>query len=161
MASIYDVDQQKLIEALAVELEKLPEITAPEWSQFVKTGNHKERPPEQKNWWYIRVASVLKQVYKKGPVGVSKMRTRFGGSKNRGVKPHRMTKASGNILRKCLQQLEAAGLVKTVKDDVKKGRIITAGGQALLDKTAVKLKGNGKHKKLGKEEAPDKGKKAN
>lgn len=140
MASVYDVQQQKLVEELAKELEKSVEIKAPEWGQFVKTGTHKQRPPVQTNWWHIRAASVLKQIYKNGPVGVSKLRMRYGGAKNRGVKKHRATRASGNILRKVLQQLEAANLVKKSTDEVHKGRVIAPAGQALLDKTATKLR---------------------
>ncbi len=139
MASIYDVDQQKLVEELAKELKGNPALAPPEWHIFVKTGTNKERPPTQENWWHIRAASVLKQIYRNGPVGVSKLRTRYGSAKNRGVKKHRSTKASGNILRKILQQLETANLVKKVEEEVNKGRVITPGGQALLDKTAVKV----------------------
>jgi len=141
MASVNDVNQQKLVKELAKELRDKPEISPPDWHKFVKTGTHKERPPTQKDWWHIRAASILKQVYKNGPVGVSKLRMKYGGAKNRGTRPHRATRASGNIIRKILQQLESANLVKKVKDDNKKGRIITSGGQSLLDKTAVKLKG--------------------
>ncbi len=136
MASIHDVNQQKLTEELARELEG--KLKAPEWHNFVKTGIHKERPPTQENWWSIRAASVLKQIYKNGPVGVSKLRTKYGGRQNRGTKPGRMAKASGNIIRKILQQLEEAKLIKKSEGD-RKGRVITASGQALLDKTAVKI----------------------
>ncbi|MBN2112236.1 40S ribosomal protein S19, partial [Candidatus Woesearchaeota archaeon] len=72
MASIFDVDQTELIEQAAEELKKMPEIKAPEWALFVKTGVSKERPPVRNDWWYVRVASVLRRIYLKGPVGVSK-----------------------------------------------------------------------------------------
>ena len=57
-----------------------------------------------------------------------------------GRKPHKFTKASGNVLRKISQQLEKAGLVKQ-SQSLHKGRIISPKGQSLLDKTAVQLKG--------------------
>lgn len=140
MASIYDVEQEKLVNELAKELKGKDSLKPPEWHKFVKTGTHKERPPVQEDWWFIRAASVLKQVYKNGPVGVSKLRMRYGGAKNRGRRPHRATRASGNILRKILQQLESEKLIKKSADTVHKGRVIAPAGQALLDKTATKIK---------------------
>tara|TARA_Y100000034_G_scaffold126688_1_gene178282 strand:+ start:403 stop:831 length:429 start_codon:yes stop_codon:yes gene_type:complete len=139
MASITEVNPEKAIDSLAQELKKIKEIAPPEWAKFVKTGNHRERPPQNPDWWHIRAASVLKNVYKNGPVGVSKMRSRYGGRKNRGRKPERFTKSSGNILRKILQQLERANLVNQSKT-LSKGRIISAKGQSLLDKTAVSVR---------------------
>ena len=96
MVSIYQVDPNKLIEKLSKELEGFNEIKAPEWAKFVKTGHSRERPPEDINWWYTRFAAVLRSIYKLGPIGVSKLRTKYGGRKNRGVKPEHFYKGSGN-----------------------------------------------------------------
>jgi small subunit ribosomal protein S19e len=142
MATIYDVEPMKLIEALAKDFEKNKELAMPDWAQFVKSGSHVERPPTQENWWHIRSAALLRTIYKDGPVGVSKLRTKYGGSKNRGCKPNRFCKASGKIIRTILQQLEKAELVK--KADKGKGRIIAQKGQALLDNTANQLTGKSK-----------------
>ena len=133
-----DVSPQELAKEVANALKE--KITAPKWAVFVKTGSHKERPPLEKDWWYIRAASVLRTIYRSGPVGVSKLRSKYGGAKNRGVKPHQFTKASGSILRKILQQLEAAGFVAKVKEGVHKGRIITPAGISLLAKAAARIK---------------------
>ena len=128
-------DTNKLITAMAEELKKGKLVEPPEWSGDVKTGTHKERVPEQDDWWYIRSASVLRKVYLSSkPIGVQRLRTAYGGKKNRGHKPERFAKASGAILRKMLQQLEASGLVKKV-DAPRKGRTITPKGQSLIDKT--------------------------
>ena len=141
MTTMYDVEAQELIEKAAEELKKIPEISAPEWAPFVKTGMHKERPPVNNNWWHIRVASVLRTVYRLGPVGVSKLRNKYGGKKNRGVKKEHFFKGSGNILRKSLQQLEKAGFVKFAEKGVHKGRIITPKGKSFLDKIAAQMQG--------------------
>ena len=140
MTTVYDVDAQELILKAAEELKKIPEIKPPVWATFVKTGMHKERPPIADDWWYTRTASVLKTVYRLGPVGVSKLRTKYGGKKNRGVKKEHFYKGSGNILRKSLQQLEKAGFVKFAEKGVHKGRIVTPRGRAFLDKMATNLK---------------------
>lgn len=138
---MYDVDPQKLIIKTAEELKKIPEIKAPEWAAFVKTGMHKERPPAKNDWWYIRTASVLRAVYRLGPVGVSKLRTKYGGKANRGVKKAHFYKGSGNILRKALQQLEKAGFVKFAEKGVHKGRVVTPKGKLFLDKIATQIYG--------------------
>lgn len=140
MATIYDIEPAELIEKTAEELKKCENIKPPQWVDFVKTGAHKERPPRRSDWWYIRAASVLRTIYKRGPIGVSKLRTKYGGKKRRGHKPEEFRKASGNILRKILQQLEKQGLVKQVEKGVHKGRIITPKGKSLLDKVASKNK---------------------
>ncbi len=155
MATIYDVPVNDLIEEVAKELKQVNEIKPPSWSIYVKTGTHKERPPKREDWWYVRCAAVLRKVRLLGPIGTSKLRTKFGGKKNRGHKPEEFRKASGNIIRKVLQQLEAAGLVKKTEKGVHKGRIITSKGMSLMDKAASQLyKPRGKaNKAKPKEEA--------
>ncbi len=112
MASIYDVNPNELIDKASKEIKKVSEIKPPEWAIFAKTGVHKERPPSDRDWWYTRSASILRAVYKLGPIGVSKLRTKYGGRKRRGFKTEHFYRGSGNIARKVLQQLEKAGLVK-------------------------------------------------
>jgi small subunit ribosomal protein S19e len=134
---IYDVDQSELVKRTAEELKGF--IKKPDWSNFAKTGSHKERPPVDKDWWYIRAASVLKNIAYKGPIGVSKLRTKYGGRKNRGYKPEKFVRGSGSIARKILQQLEKVGLIKQEKRGVHKGRVITKKGQELLFNVAQSI----------------------
>ncbi len=136
MVSVNDVNANKLIEEVAKELKKMKEINPPEWAYFSKTGVHKERVPTQKDWWYIRTASLLRRIYLK-PMGVSRLRVVYGGRKNRGHKPNKFFKGSGSVIRKSLQQLEKAKLVK--KSENKKGREITPEGRKLLDSISYKL----------------------
>ncbi len=135
--SIYNVDQQALIERTAEQLKK--QIKKPEWAQFVKTGVHKERPPADPDWWYLRAAAILNKVVRQGPIGVSTLRTMYGGKKNRGVKKERFYKGSGNVARTILQDLEKAGLIVQGQKGIHKGRIATPQGKSLLDKTAVAI----------------------
>ncbi len=141
MVSIYDVDPTELIKKAAEKLKENEDIKPPVWADFVKTGRHKERPPAEKGWWYIRAAAVLRSVYKLGPIGVSKLRSKYGGVERRGMQPEHFFKGSGSIIRKVLQQLEKAGYIKKVEKGIKKGRIITPKGKSLLDKTAVIVAG--------------------
>ena len=106
------MNPKEVNDQLAEQLKKMDTMKAPEWSNFVKTGNHKERPPENPDWWYNRAASILRNIYTHGPVGISKMRTKYGGRKNRGRKPEKFVRASGNIIRKITQQLRKSDLIK-------------------------------------------------
>ena len=135
----YDVPINELILKTAAELEKMSDITPPSWADFVKTGPHKERAPVQNNWWHIRAAAILQTIQKRGPIGVSKLRTKYGGRKNRGHQPDKFCKASGNILRKILQQLEKAGLAEKAEKGTHKGRVITPTGAKLLGKIAAEI----------------------
>ncbi len=135
MVTAREVNPQKLVERVKEELKKFEEIKPPSWSFFVKSGSHKEKPPEQPDFWYIRAASILRRIYLDGPVGVERLRTYYGGRKRRGTEPAKFRKASGNIIRKILQQLEKAGLVEKTK----KGRKITSKGQAFLDRIAYEV----------------------
>ena len=137
---MYDVDANDLILKTAEELKKVPEIKPPAWAPFAKTGMNKERPPKDNDWWYMRTASVLRTVYRLVPVGVSKLRTKYGGKKNRGHKKEHFYKGSGNIIRKVLQQLEKAGFIKFAEKGAHKGRVITPKGRSFLDKIAVGIK---------------------
>lgn len=125
--------QEQIIKT-SEELKKFNEIKPPEWAKFVKTSTNKSRTPVEKDWWYIRAASILKKAERLGPIGVNKLRIKYGGKKRRGHKPARFTKASGNLLRKLLQQLEKAGLLKQQAKGTHKGRIITPKGKSLLSK---------------------------
>nr|MCK4930460.1 30S ribosomal protein S19e [Nanoarchaeota archaeon] len=128
------VSKQELVSALAQELKSL--LKKPEWADFVKTGMHKERPPMNHDWWYARAGSILLKVKRLGPIGVSKLRTKYGGKKNRGVKPERFYRGSGSIIRKLLQQLESAGLLKQEAKGRHKGRVLTPKAYSLIAKSA-------------------------
>ncbi|KAF5065978.1 Ribosomal protein S19e [anaerobic digester metagenome] len=136
MTTVYDVPADKLVTLVAAELKGRPELAPPAWAEFAKTGVHKEMPPEDPDWWFTRGAAVLRRVYIDGPVGVERMRTFYGGRKNRGSKPNRFKKGSGSVIRELLQQLENAGLV--VKD--KGGRRASPAGMKFLDGIAHQLK---------------------
>jgi small subunit ribosomal protein S19e len=138
MVSVKDVDPQKLVEKLKEELKKIEEIKEPNWAKFVKSGTHRQRPPEQKDFWYIRAASILRRIYLDGPVGVERLRNYYGGKKNYGQAPEHFVKSSGKIIRTILQQLENAGLVEK-ESGKKKGRKITPKGRKFLDRIAYEV----------------------
>jgi len=122
------------VDAAAKELEK--KIEMPEWAFYVKTGPHKEHPPVQDNWWYIRAASILRRLYKFGrPIGIQRLRKFYGGRKNYGTAPEHKVKGSGKIVRTILQQLDKLGFTRRTR----KGRIITPKGKSFVDKCASEV----------------------
>jgi small subunit ribosomal protein S19e len=134
MVTVYDVDALKLIHKTADKLAEM-KIAQPEWVGKVKSGSHVSRLPQDEKFWYIRCASLLRKAYTDGPVGVSRLRTHYGGRKIRGVRPEKHRRAGGNLIRKGFQILEKAGLITNTK----KGRVISAQGQKLLDSVAKEI----------------------
>lgn len=146
MTTYYDIPANMLISALADKLSDSKDIVAPDWSEYVKTGVDRERPPTQDNWWTIRAASLLRKVAKQGPIGVTTLAQTYGTVMNNGAGPNTPGVASRHIIRTALQQLEAAGLVEMVatkeveteegKQQLYSGRRITSAGQKMLDEVA-------------------------
>jgi small subunit ribosomal protein S19e len=135
MVDIRSIEPGKYNKLLAEALKLLPEFAKPEWVEFVKSSPHKQRPILDDDFWYKRGASILRQIYIKKIVGVQRLRTRYGGRKNRGMKPPRFKKSGGKIIRSLLQQAEAAGLIEKSKGK-KAGRILTSKGKEFLEGVA-------------------------
>ena len=134
--TLREVDPKALLTRLKEELKKLSELQPPQWSHFIKAGVHKERLPEQPDWWHMRAASLLRRVYLNGPVGISRLRSYYGGRQNRGQAPEHFRKAGGKIIRTILQQLEQVGLVKKVE---RGGRKVTPKGAAMLENLVKRI----------------------
>ncbi len=132
------VPPSKLVPAVAQALKNVPEVQPPSWALFVKSGSHAERVPQDENYWFMRCAAILRTVsLAEKPVGVQRLRNKFGGRKVHTVSRSHHRKAGGKAIRLAMQQLEKAGLVKKEKA----GRTITAAGRKLLDAAAKTVAG--------------------
>jgi len=149
--TIYDVAPEEFIKVLALHLKKMPEFAMPEWAKFVKTSVARERPPFEEDWWWLRAASILRQLYIKKVVGVDRLRTKYGGKKARGMQPSKFFRGSGKIIRTMLQRAEQAGLAEKVKDK-KYGRRLTKKGIDFLDEIVKEIKKEKKEAKKSKNE---------
>jgi len=134
--TIFEKDPVKFIPALAKALKEIDAFKVPEWALYVKSGTSRERPPVDEDFWYIRAASILRQLYIKGVVGVGRLRTRYGSRKDRGGKPDKFRKSGGKIIRVILQQAEKAGLVEKISK-LQHGRRLTKIGRDFLDSIEV------------------------
>jgi small subunit ribosomal protein S19e len=146
---IYDVPSKYLIEETSKILST--ELEQPSFVEYVKTGMHKERAPQRTDWFYIRMSSIMYRAYKWGNIGTERLRSYYGGRKNRGVKTEHHYKASGKVIRSAVQILEKAGYLEVAKP---KGRKISVKGFKLLNqvsKTVAKNMQEGKYQKVKKD----------
>jgi len=135
MANVRIVEPGKYNKILAEALKKMPEFKKPEWVDFVKTGTNKMRPTSEEDFWHKRAASILRQIYMNGIVGVERLRTRYGGRKNRGMKPAHFVKGGGKIIRVVLQQADLVGFTEKVKGK-RSGRQLTKKGKDFMESLA-------------------------
>lgn len=138
MSTIFEINAHEYNKKLAEALKQIPEFKAPEWAEYVKSGPSKERPIEEEDFWYIRSASILRQIYKKGIVGVNRLRTKYGSKQNRGARPEEFKRASGKIIRMILQQSDQAGFTEIAKEikgvkGKRPGRQLTKQGKEFLE----------------------------
>merc|ERR1711920_1058478 len=134
VVTVKDVEPDKFIKAFAQHLKRQGRFEIPKWADIVKTGKHKELPPYDADWLYIRTASMVRKVYIRKGTGVGGFRKVYGSQKRRGTMTNTFSKGSGKICRYILQQLEEMGLVE---QDENGGRMITKEGQRELDTVAV------------------------
>jgi len=132
---VYSMPVGEYNSKLAEALKQIEEFKEPEWVGFVKTGVARKRPPQEKDFWHKRAASILRQIYVRRFVGVNRLKTRYGGRKNRGMRPEVFKKGSGKIIRVILQQTEKAGLIEKAEQTkgTRAGRKLTDKGKELME----------------------------
>lgn len=135
MAKVYDVPADVLIGKLA-EILKNEDISAPTWIPFVKTGAHADKPPQDREWWYTRCASLMRKIYLYGPIGINELRKIYGGGRPSGYGAAHHKDAGGSIIRNAVQGLEKLGYVTNIE---KKGRMVSPQGMQKLDKLATEI----------------------
>jgi small subunit ribosomal protein S19e len=137
LPTAYDVEANVLVERLAKHLkENIGEIAPPTWALTSKTSAHKERPPQNPDWWYVRCASLLRKLYIHGPVGIQRLRVEYGGRKRKGTSIEHVKDSGGSAIREPLQQLEKAGLVAK---EGPKGRKLSGEGVSLLNRVSGEI----------------------
>ncbi|XP_003387776.1 PREDICTED: 40S ribosomal protein S19-like [Amphimedon queenslandica] len=139
--TVKDVDPHEFVRQLAEWLKLSGKIKLPLYVDFVKTGPHKELSPYDKDWYYIRAASIARHIYLRKGVGIGALAKVYGGKQRRGARPGVYRKANTAILRHVVQSLEK---MRILDKDSNGGRKITSEGQKHLDRIAGQVLSNKK-----------------
>jgi len=153
-ATVKDVEPEKFIKAYAAHLKRTGKMAVPKWVDIVKTASYKELPPADEDWYYIRSASLARKVYLRKGTGVGAFRKVYGGGANLGVHKSHFAKASGNVIRSCLSNLETIGVIAKPEDG-SGGREITSKGQQDLDRIAGQIAMEGQDDEESEDEDED------
>uniref|UniRef100_A0A7S3IB29 40S ribosomal protein S19 n=1 Tax=Fabrea salina TaxID=342563 RepID=A0A7S3IB29_9CILI len=144
--TVKDVSANEFIAAYAAYLKRTDKIDIPAWVEFVKTGKHKELPPYDPDWLYIRAAALARKVYLCKHLGVGALKKIYGGKKRFGTAPSHFVTGSGKIIRYLLDQLTKKGIIEYEEEEKESGkqggRKITRRGQQELDSIAKQLAGS-------------------
>lgn len=71
--SMKDVDQEQAVKKIADYLKKSGKVKLPPWVDVVKLGIHKQLPPSDPDWYFVRTASIARRLYIRSPVGKSSL----------------------------------------------------------------------------------------
>lgn len=135
MAKVYDVPADLLIGQLTETL-KSEGISMPSWIPFVKTGSHAVRQPHNREWWYVRCASIMRKIYLHGPIGIGGLRREYGGGKPVGYGAAHHRDAGGAIIRNAVHALEKMGYVEKART---RGRVVSKQGMKKLDNMSTEI----------------------
>jgi small subunit ribosomal protein S19e len=138
---VKDVSSHDFVKALGAHFKKqmigASKAKLPHYIDYVKTGKSKELAPYDKDWYYIRAASIARHIYLRRGVGVGALTKVYGGRKRRGSQPSKFVRASSSVCRHVLQTLEKLNIVEEDTDNG--GRRITSIGQRDLDRIASQV----------------------
>ncbi|MCL4335260.1 MAG: 30S ribosomal protein S19e [Candidatus Thermoplasmatota archaeon] len=133
MVDARKVPAELIIQELSSKLASNKDLKVPDWVNYLKAGIHRENSWENgEQWYYCRSASLLRKLYIKGTLGISRLSQEYGGRVDRGSKRYHPSSGSRFIVRYILHSLESAGLVKKVNG----GRTLSPAGQSLMEKAA-------------------------
>jgi small subunit ribosomal protein S19e len=130
-ATLKDIPATQFVTALAAHFKKTGKYELPAMHDLIKTGSHRELPPQDADWYYLRLASVARKVYLQPAVGIEHLAHAYGGKYwSKMTTKHHGKAARGNV-RHALKALESTKLI--AKKEGKTGRFITAAGRRELD----------------------------
>ncbi|MEM0139713.1 MAG: 30S ribosomal protein S19e [Ferroplasma sp.] len=128
MVNVNEVPADLLLNKLASEF-KEKNVEIPDWTHYLKDGIGREKAWEEEDWYYTRLASVMRKISLKNNIGIARMSQEYGSRQDRGTKKYHPVQGSRYIVRNVFHTLESMGYVK--KD--KTGRSLTPAGQSVLD----------------------------
>ena len=109
MEQAYRVKAAPLMEAIKETLKTKNEIKLPENHDLIKTSHGKQYSPEDSNWFYIRMASIVRTAMCKGTISLKSLSRKHSCRKNGGVRPTRYAKASDFVNASAVEELIKIG----------------------------------------------------
>lgn len=109
MEQVYRVKASPLIEAIKETLKNNDAIVLPKDSDVIKTSHGKQQSPEDINWFYVRMASIVRYAMCKGTVSLKGLARKYSCRKNVGVRPSRHARGSEFVIESAIEQLIKIG----------------------------------------------------
>ena len=135
MDSVFRVQPAPLLRAIADTLKKNQQIALPKDVDLIKTGSSRENAPSDRDWFYMRMAAIIRQAMCKGRVSLKGLAYRFGARKNRGVRPSKFARASTFVIGSAIEQLEKIGWINFKNS----GSILTDSAREVLGELIEKV----------------------
>lgn len=105
MEQVYRVKAAPLIEAIKETLKSNDAIVPPKDSDIIKTSNGKQQAPEDINWFYVRMASIVRYAMCKKRVSLKGLARKYSCRKNVGVRPSKYARGSEFVIESAIKQL--------------------------------------------------------
>ena len=115
-----------------------------QYNEFVKCSYANELSPLDPDWFFVKAAAIIRQVYKSKSktLGIGSLKVQFGKRQRRGVNTNVRSNAGGKIIRDIVRQLKSISYVENYAstDGVTMGLLVTRTGKAQLDKIAAGIR---------------------
>lgn len=116
MEQVHRVKHTDLLKAIEDNLKDNSSIELPKNHDIIKTGRGRQNSPTSPDWFYARMAAIVRVVLKNGRVNLKTCCSRFGNRKDRGVKPTAFARGSKYVNASALNQLQAIGWLEKEGD---------------------------------------------
>lgn len=111
LEEIYEVRPERFNAALKSYFKSCNRVALPQDYDIIKTGEGRELAPNDDDWYYMRMAAVVRQIAKNGAVTSEFLASRYGCVKNRGCRPSKYVPAYREIGDSVLENLKNMGWV--------------------------------------------------
>lgn len=109
MEQVHRVQAVPLLKAIEGTLKANTAIKLPKDHDLIKTGSGRQYSPDSPDWFYTRMAAIVRLAMRKGRVSLKGLGSRFGARKNRGVRPSGFTRGSSFVNGAAVAELESIG----------------------------------------------------
>ena len=115
MNTIFKVTPTTFIEKASTLLSEL-NVSLPKNHDLIKLSSANQYAPLQHDWYLTRLASTLRKIavknFEKKNINVETLRSVYGKSKNRGVRPNKHVKASKFVVVSVLESLKELNFIE-------------------------------------------------